>query len=86
MKLQKSEFTFFIKNPIFTIPLPWGVTAFGEVNTELLKFFSHEGFDFKQGTEEMYDEALVYAKSMESWPQLGAIVDMGEFILVNFGV
>lgn len=66
--------------------LPWGVTAFGEVNTELLKFFSHEGFDFKQGTEEMYDEALVYAKSMESWPQQGAIVDMGEFILVNFGV
>lgn len=72
-----------------TICLPyitWAVDAFGEVNTELLKFFSYLGYDYIQGTKEMYEDALIKAENKPAWPQNGSISDEGEYILVNFGV
>lgn len=65
--------------------ITWGEHAFGEVNTELLKFFSYCGFDFKQGTREMHDQAVEKSKTLPSWPNKGSIVDEGSFILVNWG-
>lgn len=64
--------------------ITWGVSAFDEVNTELLKFFSYHGYELKQGTKEMYQEALVYSEDMPEWPCSGSIVDKGEYIIVNF--
>ncbi|MBR6619620.1 MAG: glucosyltransferase domain-containing protein [Clostridia bacterium] len=72
-----------------TICLPyitWAVDAFGEVNTELLKFFSYLGYDYIQGTKEMYKDALIKAENKPAWPQNGSISDEGEYILINFGV
>ena len=66
--------------------ISWGVSAFKEVNTELLKFFSYLGYDYIQGTQEMYEDALVKAENKPAWPKNGSISDEGEYILVNFGV
>lgn len=80
-------------NTVYIIPqslcksyITWGIAAFREVNTELLKFFSYLGYDFKQGTREMYDEALTVAEDLPAWPKNGSIIDNGDYILVNFGI
>lgn len=72
-----------------TICLPyitWAVDAFGEVNTELLKLFSYLGYDYIQGTKEMYEDALIKAENKPAWPKNGSISDEDEYILVNFGI
>lgn len=65
--------------------ISYGVNGFNEVNTELLKLFSYYGFDFKQGTTKMYEEAKKLMHAMPGWPQNGSIIDMGEYIIVNLG-
>jgi hypothetical protein len=77
--------TIYISEVIGRSYITWGVSAFSEANTELFKFLSYEGYDFKQGTKEMYKEAKKIAPALKSWPQKGSIVDMGKYILVNFG-
>lgn len=66
--------------------ISWGIQAFGEVNTELLKFFSYLGYDYIQGTKEMYEDALIKAENKPAWPENGSISDEDEYILVNFGI
>lgn len=65
--------------------ISYGVNGFNEVNTELLKLFSYYGFDFKQGSITMYEEAKILMNAMPGWPQNGSIRDMGEYIIVNLG-
>lgn len=65
--------------------LAWGVDAFHEVNTELLKYLAFWGFVFKQGSREMYLDALSQIESITSWPSEGSIVDFGEYIVVKLG-
>lgn len=65
--------------------LSWGVDAFHEVNTELLKYLAFWGFVFQQGSREMYLDALSQIESMTSWPSKGSIVDCGEYIVVKLG-
>ncbi|MCI8484009.1 MAG: hypothetical protein HFH41_06685 [Lachnospiraceae bacterium] len=65
--------------------LAWGVSAFGEVNTEILNYFGMLGYELKQGTLEMYQEGVNLAWDMPAYPQLGYIRDCGDYILVNFG-
>jgi hypothetical protein len=65
--------------------ISYGVNGFNEVNTELLKLFAYYGFDFKQGTAEMYEEAKKLIHAMPAWPQNGSISDRGEYIIVNLG-
>ncbi|WP_332446125.1 glucosyltransferase domain-containing protein [Sphaerochaeta sp.] len=65
--------------------LSWGGGAFHEVNTELLKYFSYYGFDFKQGTEKMLENAKKVGEDLPSWPKTGSIIDVGDFIVVNLG-
>jgi len=65
--------------------LSWGVDAFQEFNTELLKYLSFWGFDLKQGTQEMYQEAMSQLEVMVEWPMKGSIIDNGEFIIVKLG-
>lgn len=61
----------------------WGVNAFNEPNTELLKVFKYLGYDFKQGTRDMYNQAQAISGSMPSFPKEGSIRDMGNFIIVK---
>lgn len=66
--------------------ITWGITAFREVNTELIKFFNYCGFDkIKQGNSLQYINAQEDAKNMPAWPAQGSIKDDGEYIIVNFG-
>lgn len=72
-------------NELHNSILAWGVSAFGEVNTELLNYFEMMGYELQQGTMEMYQEGEETAMEMMSYPQEGYIRDCGEYILVNFG-
>lgn len=68
--------------------IAWSVDAFNsdeEVNTELINLFRYRGYVLQQGTEEMYRSGLKISGDMPAWPKEGSIVDMGEYILVNFG-
>ena len=64
--------------------IDWGINAFGEVNTELIKLFKYSGYDVKQGTEEMYREAEQNTGDMESWPNKGCIKDMGSYYIFKW--
>lgn len=64
--------------------ITWGIRAFGEVNTELLKLFSYYGYDIQQGTEEMFQEASVIEPSMESWPNKNCLRDMGNYYVFKW--
>lgn len=65
--------------------IAWGVRAFGEVNTELLKNFALNGYTFIQGKEEIYLEALEQAEDMAVWPKEGAICENDSYIVVKLG-
>ncbi len=83
--IEQKDKAYRIPQTICVPYITWSIEAFDEVNTELLKFFSYLGYDFKQGTQEMYNEALVVAEDLPEWPKDGSIVDKGDYILVNFG-
>lgn len=64
----------------------WGVSAFGECNTELFKFMEHCGItNLKIGTLEQYKAANKIIDDLPSYPDSGYISDQGDYILVNFG-
>lgn len=86
LERDEGNTTYIIPQALCKSYITWGVDAFNEVNTELLKFFSYIGHDYIQGTEEMYEEALLKAESQPAWPKQGSISDEGEYIVVNFGV
>ncbi len=65
--------------------LDWGVDAFFEVNTELLKFFTLCGYPLVQGSAAQYAEGSALAQSMPGWPDAGSILDTSNFILVKLG-
>lgn len=66
--------------------LSWGVFAFGENNTEIVKYFRMLGYELQQGTMEMYQEGKEISLEMPSYPEAGYIRDCGDYILVNFGI
>lgn len=59
--------------------ISWGIFAFDEVNTELLRVFSYCGYDLKQGTIEMYNDAITHSTNKKGI----TIKDCNEYILVN---
>jgi len=65
--------------------MSWGVCAFDEVNTELLKFFKMHGYNFRKGNIRQYNEAIRTALFLPVWPKSGSIIDSGEYIIINFG-
>ena len=85
--LPEKEYRYVQKIPedIISSYITWGAIAFGEPNTELYKFLDYHGINFlKQGTPEMFEEAKQFAQDMPQWPLAGSIVDVGEYIIVNF--
>lgn len=61
----------------------WAIGAFGEVNTELLKYFKMNGHTFRQGTMEMFIEAIEISKYKPVWPAKGAIFETPTYIVVH---
>ncbi len=79
------------KNPIpLRIPeanispyISWAIYAFEEPNTELFKWVTMLGYSLKQGTIEMYNEAMKYQSILERYPKKGYIYELKDFIIVN---
>lgn len=64
--------------------LDWGRYAFDN-NEELVRFFAMHGHELKAQTDtSLYEPAEEYSLTLPSFPQEGAIVDMGEYIIVHF--
>lgn len=61
--------------------ISWGIYAFDEVNTELLRVFSYYGYDLLQGTPEMYAEAQNIKFNNTNHIN---IIETEKYILVHF--
>ena len=62
----------------------WGINAFG-TDEELVRFFAMHGYSIRANTDsERFEAALLYSMDFPGFPQEGAIVDMGEYIIVHF--
>lgn len=67
--------------------LSWGVDAFYEPNTELIRLYRYLGCDkLIQASVEQYKEALKIAQDMPGYPDAGYIRDAGDFTVVRMGV
>ena len=65
--------------------ISWGIYAFNEVNTELLRCFEFWGYNFVQGTPEQNAEAKIIAEQMTPKQSSYEIIDTEDFIVVKFG-
>lgn len=64
----------------------WGATAFYGFDRELIKFWDMHGFSFTEdGNLGHYEEARKLMKDGPVWPEAGSIVEMDDYIIVNFG-
>ncbi len=61
----------------------WAIGAFGEVNAELLKYFRMNGHTFKQGSMEMFVEAIALSQSKPVWPAKGSIFQTPTYVVVH---
>ena len=67
----------------------WAKLAFvsqEKANIENIKFFKYLGYDFKEGTIDMYIEAEVISRAdnLPKWPKEGSIFETDDYIAVNF--
>lgn len=69
----------------YTSVISWGIYAFKEVNTELLRYFDYLGYSFIQGTPEQNIQAIEITKSITPKKSSFEILDTEEFIVVKFG-
>ncbi len=64
----------------------WGATAFHHFDRELIKFWKMHGFSFAEdGNLEHIENAKELMKDGPVWPKEGSIVEMEDYIIVNFG-
>lgn len=81
---QNERYWVCIPQTIGNSAITWGIEAFAEVNTELLRLFSYYGYDIKQGTKEMYDSAKCYFESNDDGGKT-KIVEFSNYIAVKIG-
>lgn len=66
--------------------IKWGATAFYGFDRELIAFWKMHGFTFTEdGNISHYYEAKALMENGPVWPQKGSIVQMEDYIIVNFG-
>ena len=65
--------------------ISWGIFAFEEINTELLRCFDYLGYNFIQGTPEQNEQAIKIAETMTPEKSSFEIFDTEDFIIVKFG-
>ena len=64
--------------------IDWGKAAF-DTSQELVKFFAMHGHTILPVTDwDIFLEAVDYSHTMPSFPKEGAIVDVGDYIIVKF--
>ncbi len=64
----------------------WGAVAYYGFDRELVKFWKMHGFTFvEDGNLEHYREAESLMQNAPVWPKEGSIVEMEDYIIVNFG-
>ena len=64
----------------------WGATAFYGFDRELISFWSMHGFSFTEdGNLEHYAQARELMQDGPAWPKEGSVVELEEYIVVNFG-
>ena len=64
----------------------WGTYAFFGTDRELIKFWKMIGFTFvEDGNSEHYQYARELMRTAPAWPKEGSIVEMDDYIIVNFG-
>lgn len=64
----------------------WASQAFYHTDMELIKFWEMIGFDLvEDGNFEHYLDAGEMMREAPAWPEEGAIVEMEDYIIVNFG-
>lgn len=66
--------------------IDWGSTAFYGFDRELIKFWKMHGYEFTEdGNLAHYEEARQLMENGPVWPMEGSIVELDEYIIVNFG-
>ena len=66
--------------------IKWGATAFYGFDRELISFWKMHGFTFTEdGNLNHYEEAKTIMKNAPVWPEKGSVVQMDDYIIVNFG-
>ena len=66
--------------------IDWGSAAFYGFDREIIKFWKMHGFTFAEdGNLSHYEEAEKYMEDGPVWPEQDSIVEMEEYIIVNFG-
>lgn len=66
--------------------IKWGATAFYGFDREIIKFWKMHGFSFSEdGNLQHYAEAGELMKDGPVWPAEGSIVELEDYIIVNFG-
>lgn len=64
--------------------LDWGINAF-ENDAELARFFAMHGYGIGANMDgALYEAAQLYSVNLPHFPMEGAIVDMGDYIIVHF--
>lgn len=64
--------------------IDWGRYAFGS-DRELVRFFEMHGYDIQPLSDiSLYADAEEYSLNLPGFPEEGAIVDMGDYIIVHF--
>lgn len=75
----------FAETPRLSV-LNWGATAFYGFDREAVKFWRMQGITlYEDGDQEHYVEAREMMKDGPVWPQEGSVVEMDDYIIVNFG-
>lgn len=66
--------------------IEWGAVAFYGFDRELIKFWEMHGYQFiEDGNLAHYEEARKIMENGPVWPEEGSIVELDEYIIVNFG-
>ena len=82
-KFYRTDGVWVAQTPTLSV-ISWGKYAFDD-DTELVRFFEMHGHDLVPQTDiSVYEEAEQYALSLPHFPEEGSIVDMGDYIIVNF--
>lgn len=64
----------------------WGATAFYGFDREIIKFWKMHGIELTEdGNLEHYEYAREQMENIPSWPEQGSIIEMEDYIIVNFG-
>ena len=64
----------------------WGATAFYHFDRQLIKFWAMHGITlYEDGNLTHYEDAKELMENGPVWPQKGSIVEMEDYIIVNFG-